>query len=152
MNLDHSRSPTQSCIHTSTHTIYVTLLIAPLLLPPQLNSPICNVCTQWESTHIHLQMSYLHHCGRQSWVTELSRSHRHQPLSKGSWSLQKYGPDENGKKHMGVSVMMTVGEAVVMFRDVAISRYPPPTHTEQWTKCASEQISRLCYKTTFHQL
>ena len=33
MNLDHSRSPTQSYIHTSTHTIYVTLLIAPLLFP-----------------------------------------------------------------------------------------------------------------------
>lgn len=39
MNLDHSRSPTHSYIHASTHTIYATLLIAPLLF---LTTTLCS--------------------------------------------------------------------------------------------------------------
>lgn len=51
---------------------------------------------------------------------ELSHSHRHQPLRKGSWSWEKHGPGENGKRHVGVSDMMTVCEAVVTFIDLVI--------------------------------
>lgn len=61
MNLDHSRSPTQSYIHASTHTIYATLLIAPLLFPTT------TLCSYFQCVRTqHLQMSYLHHCCRQS--------------------------------------------------------------------------------------
>lgn len=147
MNLDHRRSPTQSYIHTSTHTIYVTLLIAPLLFS---NTTLCShfQCVHTHSQHTHtrthkdtispdvLSSSLL-------WA-ELSHSHRHQPLSKGSWSWETYGRDENGKRHVGVSVMMTVCEAVVMYINLATTCYLP-TYTRRIVaiRCKSEQISWL---------
>lgn len=80
MNLDHSRSPTQSYIHTRNHTIYANLLIAPLLFPTT------TLCSYFQCVRIHiaspdvLSSSLL-------WA-ELNHSHRHQPLSKGSWSWE----------------------------------------------------------------
>lgn len=96
MNSDHSRSVIYT--HTKNHTIYADRLIAPLLFPTT------TLCSYFQCMHIHiaspdvLSSSLL-------WA-ELSHSHRHQPLSKGSWSWEKYGPDENGKRHVRVNLLL----------------------------------------------
>lgn len=101
MNLDHRCSPTQSYEHTSTHTIYATRLIALLLFSAT------NLCCHFQSVHIHGRACAHMHTPSPDVLSssllwaELSHSHRHQPLSKGSWSWEKYGLDENGKKACG---------------------------------------------------
>lgn len=133
MNLDHRCSPTQSYIHTSTHTIYATLLITLLLFPT------AALCSHFQRVRIHSRARTHTHAPSPDVLSssllwaELSHSHRHQPLSRGSWSWEKCGPDENGKRHVGVSVMMTVCEAAAVFIDLATTRYPPPTRRESRT-------------------
>lgn len=127
--LTHSLIYTHQYPHNLCHSSYcsTSLFHHDFMLP-------FSMCAHTRpSTHTHTHTPSPDVLSSSLLWAELSHSHRHQPLTRGSWSWEKYGPDENGKKHVGVSVMMTVSEAVAMFIDLATTCYPHPTHRESWT-------------------